>query len=244
VSRRGPDWRQIGPRCGRIGARVSPVEGRNAAGKRQHCGDYVAELGPDWGKNASAQSSFRFIEIARVLTSDRNKLLEATNQGTCLNQLSLRQSLVLAQVSPDLAEASGNLFAQLMALHSEVDAPISEEHFEPAEKAAGAERFFERSKRAFLENRTTTSTETGMLHPQRRELDGDGEIRNLVNKKVSKQGAVNAVCAILQGDPTSYVTSRPTLAMCTKGYAGPPTPSKIRMYRALATRAGAHSSRP
>jgi hypothetical protein len=43
-----------------------------------------------------------------------------------------------------------------------------------------------------------------MPHPQMREFDGDGKSRNLVNNKESKQDAVNAVCAILQGDPTSY----------------------------------------
>jgi hypothetical protein len=40
------------------------------------------------------------------------------------------------------------------------------------------------------------------------------------------------------------VTSRPAMAMCAIGYAGPPTPSKLRMYRALATRAGVPRSRP
>jgi hypothetical protein len=40
------------------------------------------------------------------------------------------------------------------------------------------------------------------------------------------------------------VTSRPAMAMCAIGYAGPPTPSKLRMYRALAARAGVPRSRP
>jgi hypothetical protein len=43
---------------------------------------------------------------------------------------------------------------------------------------------------------------------------------------------------------TVIVTSCPAMAMCAIGYAGPPPPSKLRMYRALATRAGVPRSRP
>jgi hypothetical protein len=49
---------------------------------------------------------------------------------------------------------------------------------------------------------------------------------------------------VFDASPIVTITSRPALAMCTIGYAGPPTPSKIRMYSALATRAGAPLSRP
>jgi hypothetical protein len=43
---------------------------------------------------------------------------------------------------------------------------------------------------------------------------------------------------------TPTVTSRPAMAICAIGYAGPSTPSKLQMYCALATRAGAPRSKP
>jgi hypothetical protein len=55
-------------------------------------------------------------------------------------------------------------------------------------------------------------------------------------RRAGKAKKLNANCAT--------VTSRPAMAMRAIGYAGPPTPSKLRMYRALATRAGVPRSRP